>query len=63
MLIWENMLLTKINNVYGRASFQVQGSRMLNHLKDDAIYNQAFSKVSFLSKLKKSFLDSYVVSP
>ena len=62
MLIWENMSLKKTNNAYGRGSFQVQGSRILNNIKDDAIYTQAFSKVSFLSKLNKSFLDSYVVS-
>ncbi len=55
--------IKKTNNLYGRASFQVQGSRILNNLKDDAIYTQAFSKVSFLSRLKRSFLEKYIASP
>jgi hypothetical protein len=44
---------------YGKKSFQVQGSLILNDLKDLDIYNNAVSKKSFLINLKKSILDNY----
>ena len=44
---------------YGLNSFQVHGSITLNNLKNLDIYNNAISKKSFLSNLKKSLIDSY----
>ena len=44
---------------YGKKSFQVEGSTILNGLKDLDIYNNAVSKKAFLNNLKKSIFDSY----
>ena len=44
---------------YGLKSFQVQGSLVLNKLKEEDLYNNSISKVSFLKKLKKRFVDKY----
>ena len=49
-------VIKKTNTVmYGLKSFQVQGSLILNQLKDEEIYCQAFSKASFLKRLKNQF--------
>ena len=53
-------LVSKTNTKkYGLNSFQVHGSITLNNLKSLDIYNNAISKKSFLSNLKKSLIDSY----
>ena len=44
---------------YGHNSFQVQGSLILNNLKDLDIYKNACSKKSFLNKLKNQLLEKY----
>ena len=63
MLTQGNIALKKNNTVmYGYKSFQVQGSLILNRLKDDQLYCQASSKYTFLNKLKKSLLNKYTNS-
>ena len=53
---------------HGKSSFQVQGSLILNRLKDLDIYKNADNaentdnakkKSTFLANLKKSFIDNY----
>ena len=44
---------------HGTHSFQVQGTLILNGLKDLDIYNNAPSKETFLKHLKKSLIDNY----
>ena len=44
---------------FGLKSFQVQGSQILNKMKDLDIYKNSGSKKIFLIKLKKSFLEFY----
>ena len=44
---------------YGLNSLQVQGSIILNNLKDLDIYKNAYSKKSFLNKLKNQLLEKY----
>ena len=45
--------------MYGNQSFQVQGAKMLNELKDQELYNSAISKQAFLNKYQKQILSSY----
>ena len=44
---------------HGFNSFQVQGSLILNELKELDLYKDATSKKSFLVNLKKSLLEKY----
>ena len=44
---------------HGFNSFQVQGSLILNELKELDLYKDATSKKSFLGNLKKSLLEKY----
>ena len=56
-----NKLIIKQCNtkMYGNQSFQVQGAKMLNDLKEQELYNSAISKQAFLNKFKKNILTNY----
>jgi hypothetical protein len=51
--------IIKTNTLYGKKSFQVQGSIALNALKDTDIYQSSQNKNNFLKKLKASIIQSY----
>ena len=44
---------------YGLKSFQVQGSKILNELKDLDYYNHSRTKKQFLKQFKVKFLATY----
>ena len=46
--------------MYGNRSFQIEGAKMLNDLKEQELYNNAISKQAFLNKFKKNILTSYL---
>ena len=56
-----NKLIIKQCNteMYGNRSFQIEGAKMLNDLKEQELYNSAISKQAFLNKFKKNILTSY----
>jgi hypothetical protein len=51
--------INKTNTLYGKKSFQLQGSTALNALKDTDLYLTARNKQNFLKKLKASIIESY----
>ena len=50
---------TRYNTSYGKNSFSLIGSKLLNDLKNSGIYNYADSKLVFMKKYKKSLFDLY----
>ena len=53
-----NKLIIKQCNteMYGNRSFQIEGAKMLNDLKEQELYNSAISKQAFPNKFKKKIL-------
>ena len=47
------------SNSHGLNSFAHIGPKVLNHLKDSVLYNEAKTKIYFLSKYKQNILDEY----
>ena len=55
-----NMYLVKnANTLHGRISFQINGTKILNDLKNTELYNNSWNKQIFLKALKKSVIDHY----
>ena len=56
----DKLCINKTNTKrYGLRSFKIEGAKMLNSLKDQAMYRNARSKSDFLRKLKLFYLEKY----